>query len=59
VRWREGGAYDGLATEIGAKKDVPAVGFAAGMERLMLALAAEQIEFSVRSLGISFFCRCR
>ncbi len=50
-----GGRYDGLATEIGAKKDVPAVGFAAGMERLMLALAAEQIEFSDdRSVSVFF-----
>jgi len=35
-----GGRYDLLATEIGSKKPVPAVGFAAGMERLFLALSA-------------------
>ncbi|NNF03370.1 MAG: histidine--tRNA ligase [Rhodothermales bacterium] len=34
-----GGRYDGLAVELGSKNPVPAVGFAAGMERLMLALA--------------------
>jgi len=33
-----GGRYDLLASEIGSKQDVPAVGFAAGMERLFLAL---------------------
>jgi histidyl-tRNA synthetase len=35
-----GGRYDGLATEIGSKQPVPAAGFAAGIERLFLALAA-------------------
>lgn len=33
-----GGRYDLLAREIGGKQAVPAVGFAAGMERLLLAL---------------------
>lgn len=33
-----GGRYDLLALEIGSKTAVPAVGFAAGMERLFLAL---------------------
>lgn len=36
-----GGRYDLLAQEIGSKEPVPSVGFAAGMERLFLALAAE------------------
>ena len=35
-----GGRYDLLALEVGSKKAVPAVGFAAGMERLLIALAA-------------------
>ncbi len=35
-----GGRYDLLATEIGSKKPVPATGFAAGIERLMLAMDA-------------------
>lgn len=35
-----GGRYDGLAEVIGSKQPVPAVGFAAGLERLFLALAA-------------------
>ncbi len=37
-----GGRYDLLAEELGSKKPVPAVGFAAGMERLFLALAAQE-----------------
>ncbi len=33
-----GGRYDGLARELGAKNELPAVGFAVGMERLMIVL---------------------
>ncbi len=33
-----GGRYDLLSIEIGSKRPIPAVGFAAGMERLFLAL---------------------
>ena len=33
-----GGRYDLLAVEVGSKRPVPAVGFAAGLERLFLAL---------------------
>lgn len=36
-----GGRYDGLAEAIGSKRTVPAVGYAAGIERLFLALEAE------------------
>ncbi len=39
-----GGRYDGLASEIGGK-DIPGVGFAGGMERLILALSNAGIEF--------------
>ncbi len=39
-----GGRYDLLAKEIGGKQAVPAVGFAAGMERLLLALRASNCE---------------
>lgn len=39
-----GGRYDLLSTEIGGGKPVPAVGFAAGIERLFLALDAQGIE---------------
>ena len=38
-----GGRYDLLSQEIGSKQPVPAVGFAAGMERLFLALEAQEI----------------
>jgi histidyl-tRNA synthetase len=38
-----GGRYDLLAVELGSKRPVPSVGFAAGMERLFLALEAHDI----------------
>lgn len=38
-----GGRYDLLAQEIGSKQGVPGVGFAAGMERLFLALDEQGI----------------
>ena len=38
-----GGRYDGLAELVGSKQAVPAVGFAAGIERLFLALAAQNV----------------
>ena len=38
-----GGRYDGLAQAVGSKQPVPAVGFAAGYERLFLALDAQGI----------------
>lgn len=37
-----GGRYDGLAQSIGSRKAIPAVGFAAGIERLMLALEVQE-----------------
>ncbi|HED31512.1 MAG TPA: histidine--tRNA ligase [Prosthecochloris aestuarii] len=33
-----GGRYDGLARELGSRTDIPAVGFAVGMERLLIAM---------------------
>lgn len=38
-----GGRYDLLSKEVGSKQVVPAVGFAAGMERILLACAAEEV----------------
>lgn len=38
-----GGRYDLLAVEVGSKRPVPSVGFAAGMERLFLALEAHDV----------------
>jgi histidyl-tRNA synthetase len=40
-----GGRYDLLSQELGSKHPVPAVGFAAGMERLFLALQAHDVPF--------------
>ncbi len=40
-----GGRYDGLAQAVGSKKPVPAVGYAAGIERLFLALEADVYAF--------------
>ena len=39
-----GGRYDRLAEVLGSDEPVPAVGFAAGMERLFLALQAADVE---------------
>lgn len=40
-----GGRYDGLGQQLGAEKEVPAVGFASGIERLLIALeSAKQSE---------------
>jgi histidyl-tRNA synthetase len=36
-----GGRYDGLLRQLGASVDVPAVGFAFGVDRLLLALASQ------------------
>ncbi|MEX0822218.1 MAG: histidine--tRNA ligase [Rhodothermales bacterium] len=38
-----GGRYDLLASDLGANRRVPAVGFAAGLERLFLALDAQNV----------------
>lgn len=54
-----GGRYDLLALEVGGREAVPAVGFAAGMERLFLALdaagiampAAERLDAYLVALG--------
>lgn len=43
-----GGRYDLLAPEIGSKEPVPAVGFAAGIERLFLAMEAAGAEMPDR-----------
>ncbi len=37
-----GGRYNGLLQQLGSKKEVPAVGFAMGVERLLLVLEAEK-----------------
>ena len=40
-----GGRYDGLAEAVGSKRPVPAVGYAAGVERLLIALDDEGYDF--------------
>ncbi len=45
-----GGRYDGLAEMIGAGERVPGVGFAAGLERIMLALEAAGSELDFEPL---------
>ncbi len=45
-----GGRYDGLAQMIGGKERVPGVGFAAGIERIMLALEAAGIDLDFEPL---------
>lgn len=50
-----GGRYDGLAEAIGAARRVPAVGFAAGIERLFLALQARGHELGAAPPPRAFF----
>ncbi len=40
-----GGRYDGLAQELGARQEVPGIGWALGIERLLLALEDEGLSF--------------
>ncbi len=49
-----GGRYDGLAEAVGSKQAVPAVGFAAGFERLFLALEAQKAELPDRPEPAAF-----
>ena len=44
-----GGRYDMLSTVLGSKQPIPAVGFAAGMERLFLALDASKVVLQTTS----------
>jgi len=43
-----GGRYNGLAEEIG-NRDIPGIGFALGIERLLLSLEAQDIELPVKT----------
>ena len=40
-----GGRYDGLAQELGAKDEVPGIGWAFGIERILLAMEDEGLSF--------------
>jgi histidyl-tRNA synthetase len=48
-----GGRYNGLAEEIGSR-DLPGIGFALGIERLLLSLEAKDIELPVES-GVDLY----
>jgi histidyl-tRNA synthetase len=48
-----GGRYDGLVEAIGGAP-TPGIGFGAGLERLLLALENEQIEFELPQLDVFF-----
>ena len=41
-----GGRYDTLATQLGSKEEIPAVGAAIGMERLLMVLEGREEQFS-------------
>ncbi|MDO4263336.1 MAG: histidine--tRNA ligase [Deinococcus sp.] len=41
-----GGRYDGLAQELGAKEEVPGIGWAFGIERILLAMEDEGLSFA-------------
>lgn len=46
-----GGRYDGLARELGSSTDVPAAGFAAGMERVLLTMEKQGLLAALTSHG--------
>ncbi|NTW51429.1 MAG: histidine--tRNA ligase [Chlorobiaceae bacterium] len=46
-----GGRYDGLSRELGASSDLPAVGFAVGMERLMIAMEKQGLFAALNPRG--------
>ncbi|RCW43793.1 MULTISPECIES: histidine--tRNA ligase [unclassified Halanaerobium] len=48
-----GGRYNGLAEEIGGKK-IPGIGFALGIERLLLSIKAQNIEIPIEK-GIDLY----
>jgi histidyl-tRNA synthetase len=50
-----GGRYDGLAEAVGSKQRVPAVGYAAGFERLFLALQANNARLPGTEAPVAFF----
>ena len=49
-----GGRYDGLAEAVGSKQTVPAVGWAAGIERLFMALDATGYAFPTAARADAF-----
>jgi histidyl-tRNA synthetase len=49
-----GGRYDGLAELVGSKQSVPAVGYAAGFERLLLALQLSGYAFPAEAAADAY-----
>jgi histidyl-tRNA synthetase len=65
-----GGRYDGLVQQMGGKVDAPAVGFASGVERIVMAMPEDEAESavdcfvvtvddSVRATGLDLMWRLR
>ncbi len=52
-----GGRYDGLIKMLGAREDVPAMGAALGVERVILAMKAQGIELQTNKVVDVFFCQ--
>jgi len=50
-----GGRYDGLVENLGGKP-IPGIGFAAGMERFLLAIKENKLEFKPQPPDIYFIC---
>jgi histidyl-tRNA synthetase len=50
-----GGRYDYLAKILGSKKDVPAVGAALGVDRILMCEGAESIEAKIQKKAKLFF----
>ena len=47
-----GGRYDGLAQQLGSKQEVPAIGCAIGMERLLLMLEDDKDKYSESNIPL-------
>lgn len=48
-----GGRYDGLAEQLGSKTEIPALGCAIGMERLIMILQAQHIDIAPKSATLT------
>ncbi|NTU53287.1 MAG: histidine--tRNA ligase [Chlorobiaceae bacterium] len=46
-----GGRYDGLSRELGASEELPAIGFAVGLERLMIVMEKQGLFATLKSQG--------
>lgn len=48
-----GGRYDGLAQQLGSKVQIPSLGCAMGLERLIMILKNQNLDFSVKPLPLT------